>query len=351
MGTVRFTPFDRTIECAEGQPILAAALERGYFLRYGCRHGGCGTCKILVTEGDVEDNGSSYALSTAERSAGWALACSSHPLSDCVVDISAMSLTEDEFFAGDQVEAFDTVVESVTDLTPTIRGVTLRLVDPPQMRFTAGQFVNVEVPGTGTFRAFSMANAPSADSEIELIVRIFPGGQFSEYLKQAAKGQIVRVFGPVGSLRVRLSYRRILMIGGGSGLAPLLSMLTDLTEKNDRRPVTVFFGARTREELYYLDRLKALCSLCPRAEFVPVVEYADEAWEGETGRVTDAIARRVRSLKGYDVYMCGPPPMLEVARELVLKLGVREANVYFDAFVPTGVAEPSVPVGPASPGG
>jgi NAD(P)H-flavin reductase/ferredoxin len=351
VATVRFTPFDRTIECAEGQPILAAALSRGFFLRYGCKHGGCGTCKVLVADGDVEDNGSSFALSPAERSAGWALACSSQPLSDCVVDISAMSLTEDEFLAGDRVEAFETVVDGVTDLTPTICAVTLRLADPPRMRFTAGQFVNVEVPGTGTFRAFSMANAPSADSQIELIVRIFPGGQFSEYVRHAEHGQIVRVSGPLGSLRVRLSYRRILMIGGGSGLAPLLSMLTDLTQKNDRRPVTVFFGARTREELYYLDRLGALCNLCPWAEFVPVVEDADESWEGETGRVTDAIARRVRSLKGYDAYLCGPPPMVEAARELVIQLGVREANVYFDAFVPTGAAELGMPVAPASPGG
>jgi NAD(P)H-flavin reductase/ferredoxin len=345
VATVRFTPFDRTIECAEGQPILGTALSRGYFLRYGCKHGGCGTCKVLVTDGDVEDNGSSFALTPAERSAGWALACSSRPLSDCVVDISAMSLTEDEFLGGDQVEAFETVVDSVTQLTPTIRGVVLRLLDPPQMRFTAGQFVNVEVPGTGTFRAFSMANPPSANSEIELIVRIFPGGRFSEYVKHAGKGQVVRVAGPVGSLRVRLSYRRILMIAGGSGLAPLLSMLTDLAQKNDRRPVTVFFGARTRDELYYLDRLKSLCHLCSQAEFVPVVEHADEAWEGETGRVTDAIARRVRNLRGYDAYLCGPPPMVEAARALVIQLGVREANVYFDAFVPTGVTEQSLATG------
>jgi alkene monooxygenase reductase len=342
VATVRFTPFGRTVECAEGQSILSAALSRGYFLRYGCKHGGCGTCKVLVTDGDIEDSGSSFALTRAERSSGWALACSSQALSDCVIDISTMSLTEDEFLAGDQVRAFETVVGAVADLTPTIRGVTLHLIDPPQMRFTAGQFVNVEVPGSGTFRAFSMANAPSANSEIELVVRIFPGGQFGEYLKHAEKGQVVRVSGPVGSLRVRLSYRKILMIAGGSGLAPLLSMLTDLAQKNDQRPVTVFFGARVREELYYLDRLKRVCDLCPQAEFVPVVEDPDEAWKGETGRVTDAIARRLRSLTGYDAYLCGPPPMVEAARELVIRLGVREANVYFDAFVPTGGLEPSV---------
>ena len=129
------------------------------------------------------------------------------------------------------------------------------------------------------------------------------------------------------------------MIAGGSGMAPMLSMLADLAQKKDRRPVTVFFGARTSEELYYVDRLKALCDLSARAEFVPVVEGPGEAWDGERGLVTDAIARRMGSLKGYDAYLCGPPPMVEAARELVVRLGVREANVYFDAFVPTGVLE------------
>lgn len=345
MPRVRFMPFGHTIECAEGERILSTALSQGYFLRYGCKHGGCGTCKVLVTDGEVEDNGSSFALTRTERSAGWALVCSSQPLSDCDIDISAMGLTEDEFLAGDRVETFETVLERVTDLTPTILGVTLRLISPPQMRFTAGQFVNVEVPGTDDVRAFSMANPPSADSEIELIVRRFPGGKFSEYLKSAKRGQVVRVSGPLGSLRVRLSYRKILMVAGGSGMAPMLSMLGDLTQKNNRRPATIFFGARTCEELYYTDRLKALCDRSAQSEFVPVVQDAGEAWDGERGLVTDAIARRMASLRGYDAYLCGPPPMVEAARELVIRLGVREANVYFDAFVPTGVAESSPAAG------
>ena len=229
------------------------------------------------------------------------------------------------------------MIDSVTDLTPTIRGVTLRLVNPPQLRFTAGQFVNVEIPGTDSVRAFSMANAPSENSKIELVVKSFPGGQFSEYLRHAEKGQLVRVFGPLGSLRVRLSYRKVLMIASGSGLAPLLSMLADLTQKKDRRPVTVFFGARIPEELYYLDRLNALRDLGPQVAVVPVVEEANQAWTGETGHVTDVIARRMGGLRGYDAYVCGPPSIVADARELVVRLGVREANVYFDALVPTGV--------------
>ncbi len=342
---IRVLPYGESVSCKPGQTLLAAILEQGRYLRYGCKNGGCSTCKVLLVDGDVDQRGSSMALSSSERAEGWALLCSAIPLSDCTIDATTMELTQAEFLSGDQTSVFVAEVEGKEFLTSDICRLHMRLREPDSIKFTAGQFVNVEVPGTDSVRAFSMANAPSANSEIELIVRIFPGGKFSEYLKHAQRGQPVRVSGPVGSLRVRLSYRKILMIAGGSGLAPMLSMLTDLAQKNDRRAATVFFGARTTGEIYYADRLKALCDMSARAEFVPVVEDAGEAWDGERGRVTDAVAHRMGSLRGYDAYLCGPPPMVEAARELVIRLGVREANVYFDAFVPTGAAEPGATAG------
>ncbi|MDQ2959429.1 MAG: 2Fe-2S iron-sulfur cluster binding domain-containing protein [Candidatus Dormibacteraeota bacterium] len=346
MAQIKVLPFDRIFPCGDDNSILAAALTHGHFLRYGCKHGGCGTCKVVLIDGDVEEGGSSFALASAERSQGWILACSSRPLSDCVIDISAMALTEAEFLAGDQAETLQTALEHKELLTPTIFGLTLRLVDPPSMRFLAGQFVNVEVPGVDGPRAFSMANAPSADSEIELIVKRLPGGKFAEYLETSARlGDTIRVRGPVGSLRVRPSYRKIIMIAGGSGMAPMLSMLSDLGEKGDRRSVTFFFGARTCDELYYLERLDRLCGMSSSLEFVPVVERAEAGWAGEEGLVTQVVERRMGSLKGYDAYLCGPPPMVEAARESVVRLGVREANIHYDAFVPTGAATIGAVVG------
>jgi NAD(P)H-flavin reductase/ferredoxin len=346
MTQVKVVPFDRIFPCGDNHSILKAALTHGHFLRYGCKHGGCGTCKVVLIDGDVEDSGSSYALASAERSQGWILACSSRPLSDCVIDISAMGLTEAEFLAGDQVATLETVLEHKELLTPTIYGLTLRLVDPPGFRFGAGQFVNVEVPGTDGVRAFSMANPPSANSEIELVVKLLPGGKFGQYLEESARvGDRIRAYGPLGSLRVRPSYRKIIMVAGGSGMAPMLSMLADLAARKERRPATFFFGARTCDELYYLERLDRLCALSPSLEFVPVVERATDGWEGEEGLVTHVVARRMGNLKGYDAYLCGPPPMVDAARELVLQLGVREANIYYDAFVPTGSATTEALVG------
>ncbi|MDB5068874.1 MAG: hypothetical protein JWM18_5308 [Chloroflexi bacterium] len=337
MAQVKVMPFERTIVCEEGQSVLQAALGQGYYLRYGCKHGGCGTCKALLVDGDVVDGSSSFALASSERVKGWILVCSSRPTEDCVLDISSMELTEDEFLAGDRVEVFETTLVRRELLTPTICGLTLRLSEPSSIRFTAGQFVNVEIPDSTVVRAFSFANAPGSGGEIELIVRLIPDGRFGHYLTMRGElGDRIRVYGPLGSLRMRPSYRKIVMVAGGTGLAPILSMLGDVAEKGSDREMVCFVGARTCSELYFLERLEAMRATLPGLEIIPVAEQPENGWKGERGRVTEAIPRRRSSLKGYDAYICGPGPMVDAARSAVVALGVREKNIYFDAFVPTG---------------
>jgi NAD(P)H-flavin reductase len=140
----------------------------------------------------------------------------------------------------------------------------------------------------------------------------------------------------MGSLRMRPSYRKIVMIAGGTGLAPILSMLGDLAEKGSDREIVCFVGARTDSELYFVERLEALRATLSGLEIIPVVEQPLNGWKGEQGRVTEAIPRRRSSLKGYDAYICGPAPMVDAARSVVVNLGVREKNIYYDAFVPSG---------------
>jgi NAD(P)H-flavin reductase/ferredoxin len=341
---VRVEPFGADIPCGDGETVLAAVLRSGRYLRYGCKYGGCGTCRSLLVAGDVTDSGSTFALPAAAREQGWILSCTSVPAGDCVIDVSAMSLSDAEFNSGDQVATAETSLVSVSSLTPTIYGVELRLVDPPALAFKAGQFIEVEVPGNATAaaRAFSIASSPAAgpgvgNAVIELFVKRLPGGRFGGYLESARPGDKLRVRGPLGSLRVRPSYRKLIMIAGGSGLAPVLSMLTDLAGNADQRAVSLFFGARTVAELYHLERLESLRQQSARLDFVPVVQYADPDWCGETGLVTEAVARRMPSLRGFDAYICGPPPMVAAAIDVVRRLGVREPNVYYDAFVPTGI--------------
>ena len=335
---IRIMPFDHSIECKPDQTLLAAILEQGRYLRYGCKNGGCGSCKVRLLDGVIEQGGSSLALSTREREEGFALLCSAVPLSDCTLDASAMELTEDEFASGDRTSAFLSEVECIDSLTCDIRRLYLRLLEPESIKFTAGQFVNVEVPGSRELRSYSIANPPSDRHHVELIVKLMSNGAFSSYLESELKvGARLRLFGPLGRLKVHLSHRSILAIAGGSGMAPMLSMLTDLAEKRSTRPVIFLFGARRKHDLYYQDRLESLRRSMPALE--TVFALSDEqplGWLGETGPVTEALARRLPSMKNYDAYLCGPPGLIAAAMPLLVGRGIRERNIYFDAFVPSG---------------
>ncbi|TCN37938.1 NAD(P)H-flavin reductase [Kribbella orskensis] len=335
--SVTVQPFAQEIACEEGETVLEAAVRQGLFLRYGCRHGGCGTCKALLADGEVATSGSSFALSSGERAEGWVLLCSSRPVADCVVDVTSMELTEDEFRAGDQVGTFEAEVVEVDALTHDIRGLTLLLREPPSMTFRAGQFVNVEVPGTTQVRSYSIANAPQDDGRVELVIKLLPGGSFSAYLESAvAVGDRLRLHGPLGELKLRLSHRKVLMVAGGSGLAPFLSILRDMERRGRPRDVELLYGARRRRDLYRLEEIERLAAAIPSLVFTPVLSDADgEDWSGETGLVTELIARRFPTIEGYDAYLAGPPAMIEATVPLLTDRGVRPANVKFDAFVPS----------------
>lgn len=332
---LRLEPFDEVIQCDDDETVLAAVLREKLFIRYGCKGGGCGSCKVLLVDGDVDETSSGFALSPAERNKGFILACSSIPLEDCTIDLGGMDLSEEEFYAGDVTATYEATLEVLQPLTHDIRYLRLRLDRP--MPFTAGQFVNVFPPGASSSRSYSMANSPSEPGIVELIVKVMPNGFFSTYLEESARcGDRLKLEGPFGLLKIHLSHRKILMIAGGSGLAPILSMAADLAEKGNERPVKLFFGARREGDLYLVDRIQELADRTP-LEFVPALsELWPEGWRGETGMVTAAVARHLPDLEGYDAYLCGPPPMIDAAIPLLVDRGVRERNVYFDAFAPSG---------------
>jgi NAD(P)H-flavin reductase/ferredoxin len=336
---IHILPFERSFECDEDETVLEAALRQGLFLRYGCRAGGCSSCRAQVLSGEADIRGSSFALTDSDRNRGWVLACCTSPLEDLVLDVSTMDLTEDEFLAGDTTGRWTSVLEEVTSPTRDMRAVTLRLVDPPEMTFSAGQFVNVEVPGTSEVRSFSMMNPPSQGGVVQLLVKLLPGGLFSEYLERGARiGDRVALQGPLGLFKVRLSHRPMVMIAGGSGLAPILSMIADQGERLMQRPVTLLYGARSQQDLCYADRITSLGERLPGFRLVPVLsdEPAGSDWRGARGFVHELLASTAPDLRDHDAYLCGPPAMIAGAIPVLVKAGVRERNVYFDAFVPSG---------------
>ncbi|MGD9531151.1 FAD-binding oxidoreductase [Pseudonocardia sp.] len=339
---VTILPFGETLEVRPGEPILQAVLRHGRFVKYGCKHGGCSTCRAEVVDGDfrLSDN-TSFSLSDADRQAGVVLLCSTFAESgELIVDVSATmdDLSEEEYLAGQVVQECTATVDRNDPLTHDIRWLGLRL--DAALDFTAGQYVEVAVPGRAdTWRSFSMANAPAEDGRVDLIVKVIPGGAFSTALDGGlGPGDRLRLRGPLGQFGVRLSHRPMVMVAGGSGMAPIRSMLAHLVATGNRREVVFCYGARTARDLFLLDELGALAAEHDWFTFVPALSDAapGEDWTGETGLVTDVLARRVPSNRGWEAYLCGPPPMIDAAIEVLRAGGCKERHIYFDRFVPSG---------------
>lgn len=345
MPAVTIQPFGDTLEVAPGESVLAAILRNGRFVKYGCKHGGCGTCRAQMVSGDpVLDSRTAFALSDDDRDAGIVLLCSAYAkATDLVVDVSdTMDLTEDEFRAGENVQEFTCEVESIDVLTHDIRGLWLRLVDPPAMEFEAGQYADLEVfGGDDEWRAYSMANPPGERGRLYFIIKVFPDGRFSGRLdSELGPGDHLRVRGPLGQFSVKLSYRKMVMIAGGSGLGPIRAMLRDLVVKGNERLATFFYGARSDRDLCFHDEMTALAQAHEWLTYIPVLSEPENNagdWGGDTGLVTEAVPRHLTgSLRAYDAYLCGPPGMIDAAMEVLAASGCKPRHIHFDRFVPSG---------------
>jgi propane monooxygenase reductase subunit len=225
-----------------------------------------------------------------------------------------------------------TRVEAVEELTSDIRRLQLSVQDDEPFSFKPGQYVDIHVPGhEDEHRSFSMANTNLG--ELEFMIKLYPGGRFSGLLADGAikPGDELTVTGPYGVFTLRSSSpRRLLFIGGGAGMAPILSLLRSLSETGGDREATYYYGARTEADLFHLQELSGLpCG------FVPACSEDSNGWAGESGLITDVVDRLEGDLAEVDAYVCGPPPMVEAAIALLEARGVPEAHIYFDKFTTT----------------
>lgn len=333
--TMTLDPFDKQFTCEDDETVLAAGLRQGFNLRYGCKHGGCGSCKTLIVEGEVDQtDASGFALMDFEREQGYALLCSAYPLSDLVIDVS--DYEEEELLAASPIQEYQVEVEQITTLTHDIRGVHLRLVKPATIAFKAGQYIDVLVPGAAEWRSYSMANPPSRNGAIELMIKLMPGGLFSSYIVDHLKvGERLTLQGPYGNFSLRESGRPALFIAGGSGMAPILSLLRDMAEKENSRRVTYFYGARARRDLFHLHELYGLTQRLPQFRFIPALSepLPQDEWTGEVGLITKVVQRHVPHLADMEAYMCGPTAMIDAAIALLTKGGMNEGAIFYDKFV------------------
>ena len=341
-----FESTGQVLEVEEGQTILDAALRAGIYLPHACCHGLCATCKIDVTDGEVDHGvASNFALMDYEREEGKCLACCATLQSDVTIDAEI----EDEPDAQNMpVQDYRGTVTRIEDLTPTIKGVWIALDAPQHMVFQAGQYINLVVPGDEQCRAFSIASAPSAGGEIELNIRRVPGGVATSWVHDTLKaGDAVRFSGPYGRFFVRQSQHDAqqlpyLFLAGGSGLSSPRSMILDLLEKDCQRPIALVNGARFQGELYHHDEFMALAEQHANFDYVPVLSHEpqDTGWLGARGMVHEAAkAHFTNDFRGRKAYLCGPPLMIEACISTLMQGRLFERDIYTEKFISAADAQ------------
>jgi len=338
--TVRLEPVGIEFEVNEDETVLHGAFRQGLMLMHGCKEGQCAACKSFLLDGEVDlDRYSTFALPDFEEAEGWTLLCRAHALSDLEVEL--INYDEEILRSGVPLRTLPAVVEAVEPLTHDIRRLVLRLADDAELAFHPGQYVDIRIPGTDDeHRSFSMANLPSDRGRLEFMIKLYPDGRFSGLLEDGSisPGDELDVTGPYGVFTLReSSERRLLFIGGGAGMAPILCLLRSLQEQGISRPAVYYYGARREADLFHLDELERLAAELPNLSFVPAL--SDATWGGETGLITDVVARCEGDLSDVDAYLCGPPPMVDAAMELLLGLGVAESHIYYDKFTTTEESE------------
>lgn len=334
-------PLGLTIEIEEGQTILDAALRAGIYLPHACCHGLCATCKIQVVDGEIEHGeASSFALMDFEREEKKCLACCATAESDLVIEAE---IDEDPDAENLPVRDFAGTVSRIETLTPTIKGVWIKL-DGAGMHFQAGQYINLQLPDGIGSRAFSVASAPADGSEIELNIRIVPGGRGTAYVhEQLRVGERVSITGPYGRFFVKKSADLpVIFMAGGSGLSSPRSMILDLLAEGFTKPITLIYGQRNRDELYYHEEFLALAIRHPNFHYVPALSHEPEgsAWQGFRGFVHDAAkAHFDNDFRGHKAYLCGPPLMIESCISTLMQGRLFERDIYTEKFISAADAQ------------
>ena len=341
---VRFEPVGIELEVREDQNILRAASEQGIMLMHGCKEGQCAACKSFVLEGDdIElEKYSTFALPDYEKDEGFTLLCRAHAYEDLTIEL--LNYDEEMIRSGLPIREAVTEVVAIDKVTHDLRHLVLRLVEPQDLTFFPGQYVDIAVPGTELTRSFSMANTNTRDGGLlEFVIKVYPDGVFSQYLDDTlAVGDRLDIVGPFGVFTLREGHAAdLVFVGGGAGMAPILSLLRSMAERGDERKATFYYGARSHRDLCFETELRAMEDKLPGFTYRPALSEPapTDTWDGEIGLITDVVKRYENDLSGAHAYVCGPPPMVEAAMTLLTALGVPEKRVYYDKFTTTGDAE------------
>ncbi len=335
----------RSFEVARRETLLEGARRAGVALPFDCTVGTCGSCRLKLVAGKVRPIlDFAYTLSAAELDAGYVLACQSRVRSDLTIEAPPGAN------CGPARATFGATVSAIERLAEDVIGLHLTLDRP--ITYAAGQYAELSIPGIDGGRSYSFARScpPDGCTAVEFHVRLLPGGAFSGWLADGARvGDGLALSGPAGAFTLRAAPRPLLLVAGGTGLAPILALLDEVAAAPVARAVTLLHGARAEQGLYGAERIAELRASWPAPfDFVPVLSdaAASGSWHGATGLVTDHLAASSAAalLEDADAYLCGPPAMIDAGIERLLALGFDLAHIFYDKFLESshyGQASPS----------
>lgn len=330
--TIDVNQGEKVLKVEGGASLLTSLAGQKLFLPSGCGgRGSCGTCKCRVLEGagPLLPTEVPY-LNDEEKKSDVRLSCQVKVRGDIKIEVPEELLS---------IKEFETVIESITDFTHDIKGLRFKLPEGETIKFKAGQFANLfskpyDDVREETSRAYSISSAPSDNRAIELVIRYVPNGMVTTYVfKHLKEGDKVRLIGPFGEFFLRDTDREIVCIAGGSGLAPIRSIVLDMIDRGiSNRKATFFFGAVSQRDLYYVEEFKAIEKAHPWFRFVPALSKDDSEHPYEKGIITEVVARNYGDMKELEAYLCGSPGMIDACVKVLTGKGMPEDRIYYDKF-------------------
>ncbi len=322
----------RFIGCEPNEKVADAAYRQKLNIPLDCRDGACGTCRCHCESGSYDMPASSYvddALTSEEAAEGYVLSCQMKPTSDCVIKVPTTSAA-----CKIGVDSFDGAVAAVDRLSDSTFGLSIKLDNEGVPGFLAGQYMNVQIPGTALTRAYSFSSAPGA-SHAEFVIRNVPNGRMSAWLGNEAQVDArITITGPYGSFYLRPVTRPVVFLAGGTGLAPFLSMLDVLARNGSPQPVRLVLGVTNDADLVGLDKLERIKAEHDWFDYRTCVAAPESAHERK-GYVTQHVDAAWLNGGDVDIYLCGPMAMVDAVRHWLEQENIQPASFHYEKFTPS----------------